>query len=105
MPLSTEHLAKTLKQAREARKLSQRDVAERTGIPQGHLSRVETGGVDPRISTLVEVGRSLGMELVWVPQRALPAVQAIIRSLDPRAPAAEEDPARQPAYRLDDDDG
>lgn len=49
--------------AREAAGMSQREVASRAGIGHGHLSRIETGQVDPKLSTLQRIATVLGVEL------------------------------------------
>ncbi len=48
--------------------MTQREVAERAGISQPLVARIETGGVDPRVSTLtkiVEVLNSAGRDPGW----------------------------------------
>lgn len=103
MSYATEVLIAALEAARVRQGASQRDVAARTGVPQSHLSKVENGLVDPRASTLVEIGRALGLELRWVPRKALPAVDAVVRSVTGENDEGES-PGPQPAYRLDADD-
>ena len=41
---------------------------------------IETGGVDLRASTLVQLARALDLELVLAPRRVLPAVQSLTES-------------------------
>ncbi len=94
-----EYVSNALKAAREAKKLSQRDLGTRVGVPQGHISKIENAMVDLRLSSLIAIARSLDLEVVLVPRKALPAVQSIVRS----ASAPEGEPTR-PAYSLDDED-
>tara|TARA_R110002110_G_scaffold376568_2_gene586720 strand:+ start:229978 stop:230484 length:507 start_codon:yes stop_codon:yes gene_type:complete len=54
-------------------------------VPQGHISKIENGTVDLRISSLVELARALDLELAFVPRKALPAVRAIVRSANGEA--------------------
>lgn len=75
-----EKIANRLKRVREEKGLSQRALAQLTGVPQSHISKIESGAVDIRLSSLVEIARALELELELVPRPALPAVQAIIRS-------------------------
>lgn len=75
-----EKIADRLKRVREEKGLSQRALAQLTGVPQSHISKIESGAVDIRLSSLVEIARALELELELVPRPALPAVQAIIRS-------------------------
>ncbi len=76
-----EQVARILKAAREAKGLSQRALAERAAVPQSHISKIENGGVDLRLSSLVELSRALNLEVTLVPRKATPAVNAIIRSV------------------------
>ena len=80
-------LAQTLREARLARGLSQRDLAERAHVGQSRLARIEAGAADLRASTLMQLARALDLELVLAPRQVLPAVQALTES--PRKPAEE----------------
>ena len=71
-----------LKRARKGLRMSQREMENRTGIRQSHLSRIENGLVDPKLSHAVQMARAVGFELVLVPRRALPAVFGALRSLE-----------------------
>lgn len=82
MGYATEHIAESLKAARERKGLSQRALGAKAGIPQSHISKIENGVVDLRISSLVELARVLDLELTLVPRKKLPAVRAIIRGDD-----------------------
>jgi transcriptional regulator with XRE-family HTH domain len=74
------HIARTIKAAREAKGLSQRALSKKAGVPQSHISKIENGAVDLRVSSLVELGRVLDLELMLVPRKATSAVQSIVRS-------------------------
>lgn len=87
-PHATLQLAETLRDARIARGLSQRDLAQQAGLGQNRLAMIESGRVDLRASTLVQLARALDLELVLAPRRVLPAVQ----SLTERPP--KQDPGR-----------
>lgn len=52
-----------LRLARVALNLSQRQVATAVGIGHGHLSQVETGLVDPKLSTLRRLSDYLKVQL------------------------------------------
>ena len=84
MSHAIEYIAESLKAARERKGLSQRTLGTKAGVPQGHISRIENGAVDLRLSSLVELGRVLDLELTLVPRKKLPAVRAIIRWDDNR---------------------
>jgi transcriptional regulator with XRE-family HTH domain len=87
MTYATEDIIKTLKQAREAKGLSQRALSERTHVPQSHISKIESSGTDIRLSSLIELARALDLELKLVPRKAVPAVETVVRSVIP-APVA-----------------
>lgn len=71
-----------LRDARHEQGLSQRELEERTGVRQAHLSRIENGALDPRLSCVEQVARGLGYACVLVPRRALPAVTGLLRGMD-----------------------
>lgn len=89
MTYATEDIIRTLKDAREAKGLSQRALSARTGVPQSHISKIESGGTDIRLSSLIELARVLDLELKLVPRKAVPAVETVVRSTVP-APAAPQ---------------
>jgi transcriptional regulator with XRE-family HTH domain len=84
-------LADQLKTARERKGLSQRALAEKVGLPQGHISRIERAAVDLQTSNLLQIARALDLELVLVPRKALPAIEALSRkdSVDETLPGFE----------------
>jgi transcriptional regulator with XRE-family HTH domain len=80
MSYATAHIASTLKNAREAKGLSQRALSKLAGVPQSHISKIENGAVDLRLSSLVELARVLDLELTFVPRKSVPAVRSIVRT-------------------------
>ena len=64
--LQVELIAATIK-AREEAKLSQRDLAEKTGIKQATISRIERMKVSPRVDTLMHLLNQIGYTLEIVP--------------------------------------
>jgi HTH-type transcriptional regulator/antitoxin HipB len=76
-PYATRELAKVLAQARQNRGLSQRALGERLHVPQSHISRIERGMTDLRISSLIEMARHLDLEVVLVPKQVLPALRTL----------------------------
>lgn len=89
MSYATEDIIRTLKNAREAKGLSQRALSARTGLPQSHISKIESGGTDIRLSSLIELARVLDLELKLVPRKAVPAVETVVRSTVPPPPQAD----------------
>lgn len=76
-------LVESLVKARRQKGLTQKAVATQLGIPQSHLSRIESGTVDLRTSNLVELARLLELELVLVPRSLVPAVAKLVQELRP----------------------
>jgi transcriptional regulator with XRE-family HTH domain len=67
-----------LRAARERAGLSQAAVAAKMGGDQAHVSKIEAGR-DVRVSTLANMSRVLGHELMLVPKALVPVVEALIR--------------------------
>jgi ribosome-binding protein aMBF1 (putative translation factor) len=53
----------TLTRARKARHLSQVELAERAGVDQGDISRIELGLIAPTAPTLLKLVKALGARL------------------------------------------
>src|SRR5947208_13922914 len=68
-----------LKEAREKRGWTQRDLASRLGLTQAHISGIESGKIVPRYDTLLELVRILDRDLLMVPRALVPVVQSLIR--------------------------
>ena len=100
MSYAIEPIAERLKEARERKGLSQRQLGKLVGVPQSHISKIESGAVDLRLSSLVELARALDLELTVVPRKSLSAVQSIARSGE----AGSGDAPERAAYSLEDDD-
>lgn len=81
MQLQAEAIIEALAAARKRKGWSQRDLSERSEIPQPHISKIESGTVDLKLSTLQELARLLDLELVLAPRQALTAVNAALRDM------------------------
>lgn len=97
MSYVTEQILESLLEARVRKGFSQRDLSVRSGIPQSHISKIESGGVDLRVSSLIALARVLDLEVLIAPRKFVPAIKSIIRSND-------KDESMSPAYNLDGDD-
>lgn len=53
----------TLIEARKAKKITQKQLSELTGIAQGDISKLENGSANPSIKTLQRLADGLGMML------------------------------------------
>ena len=82
MSYQAEAFAQRLRQARLQKGWSQRDLSGKAAIPQAHISRIESGAVDVKVSTLVELARLLDLEVVLAPRSSIPAVAALIREAE-----------------------
>ena len=96
MSYTTEQLFKVLKEARQSQGLSQRALSAKSGVPQGHISKIENGAVDLRFSSIIAIARALGLELTLIPRKYVGMTQAMMNRID-------EEPPR-PAYSLEDDE-
>ena len=63
-----DRIGKRLKAARDQLVLTQRDVAERSGIPETTISRLENGKQSrkPRQSTIQRLAEALGVNPTWL---------------------------------------
>jgi predicted transcriptional regulator len=48
---------------RKELRLNQRELAERCGVPQSTIARMESGAVTPKLETLLKVCREMGLKL------------------------------------------
>ena len=55
-------MAKRLRELRAKRKLSQRGLAEASGVSREYIARIELGQHDPTVSTLVKLAKALGVK-------------------------------------------
>ncbi|UXN75818.1 helix-turn-helix transcriptional regulator (plasmid) [Devosia sp. A8/3-2] len=80
MGYKSEHLVSQVREVREASGLSQRALSERTGQTQSHISQIESGKMEPWLSSFIDMARALDLELVLVPKKLVPSVAALMRS-------------------------
>lgn len=92
-----ESLVAAIRQARLAKGWSQRDLSARARLTQAQISRIENGEADLQVSTLIELARSLDLDLQLVPRSAVTAVEAAVRSAEARS---DERSARNLLARL-----
>ncbi|MBX9457985.1 MAG: helix-turn-helix domain-containing protein [Rhizobium sp.] len=84
-----------LRNARLAHAMTQEEVAALAGISRPRYRDIETGTAAARATTLINVARALGLEMLLVPQAMVPAVQALLQ------PQADDD---MPAFVSQPDD-
>lgn len=90
LPEQLHQIATAFIAARRRAGLSQRALGAKVGLAQSHISKIERAAVDPQVSSLMEIARALGLELMLVPTQLVPAVQALQREAAP-------DPRRAPS--------
>jgi len=73
-------LTDQLQNARKAAGLSQEVLATQAGLSRMTVQRIESGQIDPRLSTLLEMARVLGLELMTVPAALRPQLEDFVRS-------------------------
>ena len=76
------NIAKIIKKARKAKKITQTELGKEVGLPQSHISKIEAGDINLRLSTIYEITRILDLELVFVPRDLRSLVNAIINDQD-----------------------
>jgi transcriptional regulator with XRE-family HTH domain len=84
-----------IREARARRGWGQRELGAAVGLPQPHISAIESGEIVPRFDTLLDIVRVLEMDLLLVPRSLVPAVQSLIRA------QKEPESAERPLYAVD----
>ena len=90
-----------LKEARKSRGWSQVELGRRAGLPQMHISGIESGKIVPRYDTLLDLVRVLDRDLLLVPRALVPAMQALIRDYQSPEGSRYADDGEQPLYATD----
>ena len=93
--------ALTLRQARRAAGLTQRDLANRAGVAQPAIARIESGGVVPRVDTLDHLLRACGHNLQVATRAGTGVDRSVIRQLLRLTPRERLDLAVTEARNLD----
>ena len=91
-------LRQEIKAARTKQGWGQRQLGASIGLPQSHISAIESGEVVPRFDTLLDILRVLDLDLLLVPRSFVPAMQSLIRAQ--REPESEE----KPLYAVDEEE-
>ena len=86
--ISVKAVTATLRNARKASGITQAQLGKLLGMPQAHVSELESGRVDVRASTLIAWTRAVGMEFLVVPRSIVSAV----RYLESEKPASGASP-------------
>lgn len=71
-----------LKATRKGLGLTQEQVADMAGLSRPRYREIEAGSRAARTTTLINISRALGLELMLIPQAMFPAVDALLRPHD-----------------------
>jgi HTH-type transcriptional regulator / antitoxin HipB len=96
-----DEMRQALKETREKRGWSQKELGSRIGLPQMHISGIESGKIVPRYDTLLEIVRMLDRDLIMVPRALVPVVQSLVRDHVKDLPGEGEE---RPLYAADRDE-
>jgi transcriptional regulator with XRE-family HTH domain len=72
------HIIEQLKSARQQQGITQSALGEKLGLPQSHVSKIEQGANDPRLSTVTDMARVLDQEWVLIPRQLVSAVRSLL---------------------------
>jgi transcriptional regulator with XRE-family HTH domain len=92
--LALQALGVALKAARERKGLSQRALSDKIGVPQGRISKIESGKANITAFSLIEIARALDLEFMLVSKKLVPAVEALSRHALKETEANARRPAR-----------
>lgn len=56
-------------QSRKAKKLTQTQLAKRTGISQGKISKIERGEANPTLKVMAKIASALDMTIGFIPKQ------------------------------------
>ena len=80
MAYQSESLIAQTREIREASGVSQRALSERAGLTQSHISQIESGKMEPGLSSFIDMTRALDLELMLVPKKLVPAVLGLVKA-------------------------
>jgi transcriptional regulator with XRE-family HTH domain len=80
MAYQSESLIAQAREIREASGVSQRALSERAGLTQSHISQIESGKMEPGLSSFIDMTRALDLELMLVPKKLVPGVLGLVKA-------------------------
>lgn len=75
-----------LKQARQELGIKQLELGKKLGLPQSHISKIESKKNDLRLSTLEDMACILDHELMVIPRRLIPQVHGLLEGNNNQTP-------------------
>ena len=73
-------LIQELEAARKAKGMSQEKLAISAGLSRMTVQRIEAGQIDPRLSSVSAIAKTLGMDVLLVPTALRPELESFVRS-------------------------
>ena len=73
-------LIEELEAARKAADMSQAQLATHSGLSRMTVQRTEAGQIDPRLSSIAAIAKTLGMDVMLVPTLLRPELESFVRS-------------------------
>ena len=73
-------LIEELEAARKAADMSQEQLALSAGLSRMTIQRTEAGQIDPRLSSVSAIAKTLGMDVMLVPTALRPELESFVRS-------------------------
>ena len=73
-------LIEELEAARKAADMSQEQLATSAGLSRMTVQRTEAGQIDPRLSSVTAIAKTLGMDVMLVPSALRPELESFVRS-------------------------
>lgn len=67
-----------LRSSRQALGMKQSELGKKLGLPQSHISKIEQGANDPRLSTVTDMARVLDQELILIPRQMVTSIRALL---------------------------
>jgi len=74
-----EYIIDQLKTIRQTLGMKQAELGDKVGLPQSHVSRIEKGTTNPRLSTITDMARAMDYELVLVPRTLVPSITSLLK--------------------------
>ena len=73
-------LIQELEAVRKAKDMSQEKLAISAGLSRMTVQRIEAGQIDPRLSSVSAIAKTLGMDVMLVPTALRPELESFVRS-------------------------
>ena len=78
---------------RKSQRLTQAELATRAAMTRMTVQRIESSGTDPRLTTVEELAKALGLELMLVPSERRQEIEALMATKPRSDPQLSDEPA------------